>query len=59
MPPFNRLNTTLKNLQENGCELDSSVKEFLLLYKEKTNNVVQKLNSEHSQELEKQQHLFE
>jgi hypothetical protein len=58
MSPFNRFNGTLKRLQENGCELNPTVKEFLREYKEQTKKVVQKLNAEHSQELEKQQNLF-
>lgn len=59
MSPFNRLKATLHKLQENGCETDSTVKEFIREYKEQTKEAVQKLNTQHSQELEKQQNLSE
>lgn len=59
MSPFNRLKATFRRLQKNGCEPDSTVKEFVREYKEQTQEAVQKLNAEHSNELEKEQNLSE
>jgi hypothetical protein len=52
MSPFNRLKETLKNLQDKDCEADSTVKDFVQEYEKQAKNAVQKLNKEHSKDLE-------